>query len=1103
VLALVAVVLALMPAGMAQSTFGSIVGTVKDPTGLVLADCVVTVMNQGTSAQRATVSDASGNFTLLNLDPGTYQLTLQAPGFQISTFKNIQLLARDTVRIDGNLSLATQVESVNVTAEVGVITTETSSIAETKTGRELMDLPVALASRAAGSTSPISTLSTQAGVQVDNAGALSIAGSKPSMLSVTIDGISTVNVRSNAAAAELFPSFGAIAEIHVSEINNAAEFGGVSDITTVSKGGTNSFHGGVFENHQNTAMTARNTFSTTKPKIIMNNYGAFVGGPLIRDKTFYFGSFEGLRLPRETFINQSVPSLAMRAGDLSALPGTIKDPATGQAFANKQIPLSKISPVSLAALQYLWPLPNTGAPSAISNNYQTNFATPITSDQGDFRIDQNLGSRQNFFVRATYKKRVVDDAPSSSQSVVGGPNHQPERNYSITVAHNFVMTPTVVNELRLGLSDIYSQSASGINATEIIPKIGIQVPDPPPGTGTPGFTINGFQPTSTQTNSVSRSKTLQILDNVSWTRNSHTFKFGGDIRILSAYFSNVFAGDRLGRYTFNGSVTNSIVGHPYAAFLLGIPDTVGIGVVNGPDSNGASTHWAFYAQDDWKITPRFTLNYGMRWEYHPPFLDRLNNIAVFMPNIYSVINGVSVRGALVVPDAGFHLNNPVMAASIAPTPIFRASEAGIPQQLHTSQRTSFGPRVGFAWRPTSDGKTVIRGGYGKFIETLLGNLTGAGWGVGQGYTGTYTNSISNGQPALSFPNPVPANLAQPGTLNLRLSADVNYRDPYVQQWSFTIERDLGFSTGVRVSYDGNKGSNLGYTINLAQIPANTIGFAAAKSASPFPLFSRISHATTGARSNYHALTIEANKRFAKGLQFSVNYAFAKNLSNGQGGAPTSFTNQRGGTATDPYNLDLDYGPVAFTRRHRFQTTFLYELPFGERGTLFRTSNPIVDRVIGGWQISGVLLAQTGPYLTVLAPGADPAGNNFPNLESAGRADSVAGQSVIPEDQNIRNWINKAAFAIPRNNIGRPGNSPLGSVVGPGTQVLSLSLFKTVKITERINVQVGAAASNLLNHPNYSVPNLNYGTNPFGTITNLQSQENAGPRALQVTGRLSF
>jgi hypothetical protein len=202
-------------------------------------------------------------------------------------------------------------------------------------------------------------------------------------------------------------------------------------------------------------------------------------------------------------------------------------------------------------------------------------------------------------------------------------------------------------------------------------------------------------------------------------------------------------------------------------------------------------------------------------------------------------------------------------------------------------------------------------------------------------------------------------------------------------------------------------------------------------------------------------------------------------------------------------LDLDYGPVAFTRRHRFQTTFLYELPFGKNGTLFRTSNPVLDRVIGGWQLSGVVLAQTGPYMTVVAPGADPAGNNFPNLESAGRADLVAGQPIIPENQGIRNWINKAAFAIPKNNIGRAGNSPVGSVIGPGTQVLSVSLFKTVPITERVSLQVGAAASNLFNHPNYSTPNLNYGTNPFGTITNLQTQENAGPRALQLTGRVSF
>ena len=640
---------------LSQSTYGTIVGTVRDQSGALIPGCIVTVENTDTSVRRSAVADDAGSYVAPNLEPGTYKVKMEMPGFQVVEYANVQLMARQTIRIDGQISVASQVESVNVTTEAApVINTEVSSIAETKTGRELVELPVAVTARSTGSTSPLSTLTSQPGVQTDASGNISVVGSKPSMLSTSIDGISSIGPRTSAPLAELFPSFNSIAEIRVSEVNNTAEFGGISDITTISKGGTNSLHGGLFENLQNTVLNARNPFSSTRPKTIM-----------------------------------------------------------------------------------------------------------------------------------------------------------------------------------------------------------------------------------------------------------------------------------------------------------------------------------------------------------------------------------------------------------------------------------------------------------------LGTLTSAGWGISASHVGTYTNSIVNGQPTLTFPYPYPNDLALPGTQNIRVSADVNYHDPSVQQWNLTIERDLGFSTGLRVSYDGSHGSNLGYTENMAQIPANTIGFAAAKSLSPFPLFSRIAQERTGARSNYHALTVAATKRLSNGVQFAANYAFSKNLSNGQGFNPTAFATQAGGYVTDPQNIDLDYGDISFTRRHRFQTTFLYEMPFGRKGLLFKNSSAWVDQVIGGWQLAGVVLLQTGPFMTVVAPGADPMGTNFANLEGAGRADIVPGVPLYPKQKTINLWINKAAFATPKNNIGRPGNSAVGSLVGPGTEAVSLSLFKSFDISERVRFQFGAAASNAFNHANYTTPNLNYGTAAFGTISNVQTAEGAGPRQIQITSRVIF
>ncbi len=1076
-----------------QSTFGSFVGTVHDPSGGVVADCLITLTNVGTSARRSAVTDKEGNYVLVNIEPGKYELVMQAPGFQPLTLSNLELTSRQTLRADGALVVAGQAQTVDVTsAAEAPITTDVSNIAETKSGRELVELPVAIGSRALGSTSAISTLTTQAGVQTDNAGNLSVAGTKPSQLSVTIDGISTMSVRSEAPIAELFPSFGTIQEIRVSEINNAAEFGGVSDITTISKSGTNQVHGGAYENLQNTAMNARNPFSPTVTRVQMNNFGGYLGGPVAiprlyngKDKTFFFMSYEGLRLPRQQFINQSVPSLALRNGDLSV-------------YGLVQIPASQISPVAQAALKYLFPLPNTGPANAIANNYSVNFSTPISSNQSDLRLDHVISSKQTFFVRGTYKLKDITNPPVSTGTIMAGGLRQPEMDYAFTAAHNFVISPTVVNELRLGITATRIITSDTADARFLAAQIGVALPDPPPGNSTPTFNITGFQPTNSTNSSVSRSQTKQLIDNLTWTRGSHTYKVGGDARRLSAYFSNVFAGNRMGQYFFNGSVSKL---NPFQAFMLGIPDRTGVGIVDAPDSNGSAIHYAFFAQDDWKMTPQLTVNYGMRWEYHPPFTDAWKNLAVMIPDAYNVINGVTVHGAVAVADDA--PVNTQFAGSIAPTPILTASQAGLPNQLHYSDKTSFAPRVGFAWRPFKDGKTVVRGGYGRFIEAMLGTLTSAGWAVQSSYVGSFTNTIVNGTPSLTLVSPFPANLAQPGTQSFQLSADIKYRDPHVHQWNLTIERDLGFGTGVRVSYDGNHGANLGYTQNLAQVSPNTIGFARAAAGSPYPLWAYIAQESTGARSNYNALTVSANKRFSRGLQFSASYTYAKNLSNGQGYNPTAFATQAGGTVSDIYDIDLDYGNVSFTHRNRFLSTFLYELPFGRKGMVLRSSR-VADAVVGGWQLSGVMLFQTGPFLTVIAPGADPAGNNSVNTSGAGRADIVPGVPLYPDHQSLSAWINPAAFVKPANNIGRIGDSPVGAAVGPGTQAVSLSLLKAFQIREGMRIQIGAAASNAFNHPNYAAPsNLSVGTAGFASLNNVQTQEAGGPRSIQATARLSF
>ncbi|MBV9771087.1 MAG: carboxypeptidase regulatory-like domain-containing protein, partial [Bryobacterales bacterium] len=591
----------------AQNTEATVLGTVRDPSGSVVAGAMVQLRNVGTSAQHTTTSDANGDYRLLGVEIGTYVLRIDAQGFQSEEFSQFDLLARETRRFDVNLKLASQAQSVQVQAtDVPDVQTDTSNIAETKTGRELIDLPVAIATRAAGSTSPISTLTTQPGVQTDQNGNLSVAGANPAQLSVTIDGVSVIGGTSDLAGpvAELFPSYNAIEEIRVSEVINPAEYGGIADITTITKSGTNSYHGGVFENLQNSELNASNTFTHTTPTLKMNNFGIYMGGPIVipklydgHNKTFFFGSFEALRRPDTTIEIESVPSAAMRSGDLTALGGPV-------------LSASQISPLSLKMLQYLFPVPNYGPPGATSNNFAAYFPTPIYSNQADLRFDQQLTSKQSLNFHITYKNRRVD-VPSNGTASLGSFS-EPEIDYALIGGYTYVISPTVVNEVKGGIAGNHTSTSYGLTAAQIASDLGLGAGfSIPPGDAIPGVNITGFQPTEQffgTYSSETKSRGIQLLDTLTWTRSKHTLKFGGDFRYLNAFYSNSYAQSRLGTYTFNGSLLSTLLTNgvttayePFESFLLGIPDLSGIATIIQPNNEFYAPAYAVFAQDDWKV----------------------------------------------------------------------------------------------------------------------------------------------------------------------------------------------------------------------------------------------------------------------------------------------------------------------------------------------------------------------------------------------------------------------------------------------------------------------------------------------------------------------
>jgi len=1120
-----------------QSTSGTVLGTVKESSGAVVPMAVVNLTNTGTNAKHSTVTSDTGTYQFVNIEVGTYRLDVQATGFQKAEFTAFDLGGRETKRLDAELSIASQTTTVNVEASAATIEADTSSIAETKGSRELTDLPVAITSRSTGSTSAMSTLTAQSGVQTDANGNISVAGSLPSQLSMSIDGISSmgtgsaITINAVGAVSELFPSFNAIEEIRIGETINPAEFGGVADITTISKAGSNHLHGGVFENFQNSYTNAADFFSHIVNEVKMNNFGIYMGGPVVipklyngHDKTFFFGSFEALRLPKSQTEIESVPTLAMRNGDLSTYLASANGGAANQltGYPGNIIPPNMLSAYSQRVLSTFFPLPNYGPPGAIANNYVANFPIPISSAQGDARVDQMIGSKHLIFARYTYKNRRVTAVPiapayanpGSPSLPTVGENSIPELDQALTIAWNYTISPTLVNEMRGGFSISHQASTYGITAQQSANALGLTgLPQAPPAGSdiVPQFVIAGFAPLGLQNENANQG-TKQILETLTWTKGKHTIKFGADYRRLHAFFNAVFYNDLEGSYTFNGSVMSSLLGGgaatPLASFLLGYPDNSTIATNLLCCTFGMAQHYAAFVQDDYKVSSRFTLNYGLRYEYHPTFRDKYNNVSNIDLNYTSVVNGQTVRGAVIVPGPGtLGTIDPGFAESIAPTPIVTAQSIGAPPALRYSQKTDFAPRIGFAWRIFDD-KTVLRGGYGRYIEALMGTAALSAWATQSSDVGFFNNSIgANGTPTYQLPYSWPSNIAQPGSQSYFQVTALHYKDPYVQEWNLTLERDLGANFGLRLSYDGNHSSDLGTGMNINQPIPNTVGFGNLTSANfPFPQFQEIYYNTNYGFGNYNAMTIAVQKRMSHGLQLQASYIYARNLSN-LGGNPSTpaggFAGEYGGTISDPYAPGIDYGNVNFTRRNRFLATFLYDLPFGKGKMLLNGANGFLDRVVNGWELGGVLLFQSGPFMTVSTLN-DPCGCGFNAFNSTGgRADTVPGVSPTA-GQSIGQWINPAAFTSPANAIGRFGDSSAGNVVGPGTQAVSMSLIKSVAVRESLRVQIGAQVANLFNHPNFAPPStLTVGVAGFGALNALQTAEGAGPRQIQLTARITF
>jgi len=1106
-----------------QSTFGSIRGTVLDASGAVVPGAPVTVHSLDENFDRKVTTDDSGDFVVENLKAGRYRLTVHHEGLSDAVVSSAVLEARQDLRIPFTLKIATASTVVEVSDSAVQINTENGTLGDSIENQQITELPL---NNRATTTSPLGSLALSPNVQQDSSGNIALGGASSAMVNFSVDGISTANVRQNGALQDAYPSQEGISAVKITSFNNSAEFSQVGDVTFTTKSGTSQYRGSLFEYLQNDALDADPYgFSGKAPKHF-NTFGGSLGGPLSishlydgKDRTFFFLDYEGNR--RSTAIAQQflVPTQDERNGNLTALGVTT--------------PITSISPTAAALLDY-YSLPNVA--DQANYNYENFQSTPARTDGADLRIDQTITSKQSVYARFSRKNITEDYAnpllPDDSDSV---------HNRSLLVSHTWVFTPRLLNEFRFGFTNVITSVGFPIEGADALAQLdltGVNISQHPTTHAFPTFNFSagtGFTPIGRDKTGVAQSKTTQLTDNLSWTRDKHTFKTGIDARrVRYADIETFLPSDDFGQFTFQPTFT----GNAFGDFLEGLPTTLFF-AVSSPDVAGTAWQYSLFGQDEYQLTSRLTLSYGLRWQILPGFNEDGSNLANFDQRNNSIVVPDNLAAYLAeqnieASNLGFQQSFNACNLGYTALPCSRyvtASQDHLPQSLRNTYKRNFQPRFALAYRPFNDTKTVIRAGFGIFTVTNLGPLSFNNSGNPTSALHTYTNSGTAQAPLIQFPNTAPPKVGvQYGGGGLDQGVDPNYRDPQANQWNLTVERQLTNNDSLRVSFVGMHTYRLNITEDLNQIPASTTPYTVPPGVfvdprAPYQNWFTLYSTFNAGEVNYNALEIGESHKTSHGLYFDVNYTLAKNLADNQGDTPTAYAGEvnYGVPIADRFHIHNDYGNVEGTRRHRFLLTGVYQLPFGEGRALLNTGG-WKNAVLGGWEMTNVTLVETGPWLT---PSISPGGCQVP-LSSNGTCPLLDGQ-VETNDQSNTNVVNRGAFLRPDQisanlyqgqsrshyfnlvafsptpvGAGRFGNAGVGILQGPGTVTASLGLAKAFHVTEGVKVRLESTFTNVFNHTNFAPPST-YIDVPatFGVLSAPQTAENAGNRTGQLALRVEF
>ncbi|WP_263378057.1 TonB-dependent receptor [Granulicella paludicola] len=1073
----------------AQGTEGNITGTVTAADGGLVPKATVTVTNEGTHFSRTVVSDASGNYMVTALNPGNYTVKIDADGFSELQNKAIALSAQQTVRIDAHLKISGVSSTVTVMADTSVLNLEMPSISSTVTAEQLNDTSSNLlgTSDSTGDSGLLfyTTLlpgGSQAGTLFD----WSMYGSRGNEAYYNVDGISSNSALYGNMVGPSLPPFGMVQEVQYTAVNNKAELGQLFNISMITKSGTNSYHGDVFENYGADVLQAPGYFAKGKVgSYNQNDFGADVGGPILKDKLFFYASSELLREDTPITLTPSLPTAAFESGDFSALSTPITNPYAGGApfaYGGKynQIDPSLISPAAKYWQSLFYPS------SIVGQSTLGPYAQNVYTNRFYGRVDYSLSKNNTLFARVGYIRSSPESLDSGLPPSITGYRVQKRHTWQGVMEDTWILSPHIVNVAKFGLTHTENHYGGAIEGQPLVNALGITgFPVVANSfTGIPSLGISGYTSPYQLPESQPTEETFQYIDQITYERGKHSFKAGVEYRPMEAdsYFNPTF-----GSFSF----TNQYTGNAYADFLLGIPDSTSYTYARSPEY---ARLWYVntFLQDDWKVLKNLTLNLGVRYEYDSPAVDKKNIVASFDP----------YRGAIVVPNLQIAAAN-INSVFPSQIPIETAQSVGLPgRSLRNGYKLAVDPRFGFAYRPFNNDRTVIRGGYGIFNDEVSAALFGYNYAGPFGVNVAYSNSFVNNQPTVTFQSPF--NTSAQGSLlgNISDSAtDPNFRNPYVQQFNLTVEENVGFETDLRLSYIGTRGVKLPYANNIDQSPLGTVFN---QPTSNYPDFYSVYFFRNGGYENYNAFSGELSRTFRHGLSYDVSLTWAKNLTDDDDTVANGIDG--GVTAEQSFNLSREKGNARYTPRLDFTSNVVYELPIG-KGGYFLNNDGYASRFLGGWKLSGAFLSVTGDYLTPTFDGLSTSntspvyGTNTPNRVL---------KSLAPiGKKSISNWFNPAAFAIPAQ--GTFGSGSFGTIEGPSSNTLNLALFKSFPVYRESHVELRGSFTNVLNHPNFGDPLVDLSVSPtntfpgqgVGQINGTTGRSFAGPRSGLLSARFIF